>query len=75
MFELFPTCSNSFQLLLCFFDISNYFEGLWGLGCLASVALTLKTSKKVGKLEKHNKSWKKLENVGKSLKIEGFPTF
>ena len=60
---------------MLFFQLSNYFGGLWDLGCLASVALTLKTSKKVGKLEKHDKSWKKLEKVGKSWKIEGFPTF
>ena len=55
MFQLFPT-------FIVFFQLSNYLGGLWGLGCLASVALALKTSKKVGKLEKHHKSWKKLEN-------------
>ena len=34
-----------------------------------------KTLQKVGKLEKHNKSWKFLEILGNSWKIEGFPNF
>ena len=34
-----------------------------------------KTLQKVGKLEKHHKSWKFLEILGNSWKIEGFPTF
>ena len=67
IFQLFPT-------FIVFFQLSNFFRVLQGQGHRGQAAQAPKTSQIVGKFEKHHKSWKKLENVGKSWKIEGFPT-
>ena len=66
---------QEFPTFIMFFQLSNFLEGLgpgWGPGQAQAWPGTLQ---KVGKLEKHHKSWKFLEIIGNSWKIEGFPTF
>ena len=61
-------------MCVSFSQLSNFLEGPGpGLG-LASTLAWAKTLQKVGKLEKQHKSWKFLEILGNSWKIEGFPT-
>ena len=50
-------------MFVMFLKLSKYFEGLWGLGRLASQTLALKISKKAGNLEKHGSMWGKLAKV------------
>ena len=85
IFQLFPTFSNFFQLLLCFSNFPTFWRVLAQAGIPGQAQAWPGTLQEVGKLEKHNKSWKFLEILGKlkvfqhfsfkKLKIEGFPTF
>ena len=60
---------------MVFLQLCNFLEGLGPGQGPGQAQAWPRTLQKVGKLEKHNKSWKFFEILGNSWKIEGFPTF